>query len=88
MKIKIPEFEEYIESHSIHYRSWSPEEEDVLARYYGLIPPKVLAKRLGRTVKSIRDKADAMGISAKENQEKFNLIPRDDSDESLLYEQD
>lgn len=85
MKIKIPEFEEYIESHTLHYRSWSKEEEAVLSRYYGLIPPGVLAKRLGRTKKAILDKADAMGLSAKENQKKFKEVPTDDSDESLDY---
>jgi hypothetical protein len=63
-RIKIPEFEEWISTHGRFYRPWTEEEELILQEYYGKIPPHMLAKKLDRTIKAIRDKADALGIKA------------------------
>lgn len=69
--IRVPEFEEYIQKFGPHkYRTWTAQEEDVLREYYGIIPPAMLARHLGRSIKSIQDKAYAIGISVSENQQK------------------
>lgn len=67
--IKVPEFEEYIQKFGVHkYRVWTSQEEDVLREYYGVIPTAMLADHLGRSIKSIQDKAFALGINVADNQ--------------------
>jgi hypothetical protein len=69
--IKVPEFEEYLETHGVlNYRPWSELEEQILEEYYGIIPPALLSEKLGRSIKAIRDKANVMGIKAEDNQKK------------------
>lgn len=71
IKIRIPEFEDYIQTVGINKRRpWTEQEEEILMEYYGVIPTALIAKHLDRTIKSIQDKATAMGISAVENQKR------------------
>jgi len=71
---KIPEYEEYIKAHGIKFTNepWGEDEEEVIRLYYGIIPTVELSKMLKkRTIKSIQDKAHAMGITAKENRKRW-----------------
>lgn len=69
-KIRIPEFEEYIQKFGIHkYRVWSEQDENILRTYYGIIPTHMLAAHLDRSIKSVQDKACSMGITVAENQQ-------------------
>lgn len=48
--------------------AWSDNEILALSKYYKKIPTHVLAKELGRKIKSVRDKAYNLGL-AKKNHE-------------------
>jgi hypothetical protein len=63
-RITIPEFEEWIEFHGKSFRPWTPEEEMILAEYYGEVPTKMIADKLDRSIKAVNEKARRMGISA------------------------
>jgi len=70
-KIVIPEFEEYIRKFGPNrYKIWSEQEELVLREYYGIVPTSVLAQYLDRSVKSVQNKAAALGINSRENQKR------------------
>lgn len=64
-RLRIPEFDEWIENHGFAYRPWTPQEEEILIEYYGKIPTRLLVKKLNnRTIKSANEKARRMGITA------------------------
>lgn len=71
---RIPEYEEFIKEHGVKFknRPWGEDEEEVIRRYYGIIPTGELAKRLNdRTIKAVQDKAHAMGIKAEDNRKRW-----------------
>lgn len=70
--IKIPEFEEYIREHGIRAinKPWDEISEQIIRDYYGIIPTELLADKLDRSIKSIHDKAGAMGVKADDNRRK------------------
>jgi len=72
-KIKIPEFENYIEKFGINrFRVWTEQEEDIIRRYYGIVPTSLLAKYLKRTIKAVHDKAYTMNVRAADNQKMYD----------------
>ncbi len=74
--IKIPEFEEYILEHGIWTgnKPWDEVSEQMIRDYYGIIPTEILAKKLDRSIKSIQDKAGAMGVKAEDNRKRRESI--------------
>lgn len=57
---KIPELEELVGTNP--YRPWTGEEESVIRAYYGRVPTKRLAEYLDRTLSSVQNKAQRMGL--------------------------
>ena len=54
-KVVIPELERHVGTGV--RREWTPRDEKTLKTYYGKVPPRALAKVLGRTMSAIRNKA-------------------------------
>jgi hypothetical protein len=45
-------------------RKWTEEEVSVVRELYGKVPTKEIAKKLGRTVRQVQDKAKDLGLTA------------------------
>ncbi len=59
--IKIPELEELVGMG--RNRPWTGEEESVVRTYYGRVPTQRLASYLNRTLSSVQNKVQRMGLS-------------------------
>ena len=44
------------------YRFWADKEEATMSKYYGKVPTRELAMAMGRSISSVRNKADLMGL--------------------------
>lgn len=45
-----------------HYRFWTDADMATLRRYYGRVPPDLLARQLGRSLNSVRQQAGHIGL--------------------------
>ena len=62
-------------------KPWRENEEDMLRRSYGKIDRDVIAKKLGRTIRSIDAKADVLGL------DKIGNIPKlTDEEKQWVFE--
>lgn len=60
--IIVPELEAIAESYDPRAKRWTEEEERVLAVYYKRVPAEAIAKHLGRSIGSVQNKAQNMGL--------------------------
>jgi len=60
--IIVPELEAIAESYDPRAKRWTKEEERVLEAYYRRVPPEAIADHLGRSIGSVRNKAQDMGL--------------------------
>jgi hypothetical protein len=60
--IVIPELEEAVENYKPYKYSWSPEDVQVLERYYGWVPLQKLIEYFHRSGPSIHKKARELGL--------------------------
>lgn len=65
--IVVLKLDEVVEAFAEHRkrRRWSEEDSDFLQDWYGIRTNRWIARRLGRTVKSVASKAESLGLSLK-----------------------